>query len=392
MICGIFDIRILHLAKKYRLDYTRYADDLTFSTNDKKFQVYQEQFLEELTNEISKAGFSINQNKTRVQYRDSHQEVTGIVVNKKLNVIRKYYKDTRAMAYNLYKTGEYTIDGEKKGSIQQLEGRFSYINQFDKYNNKLGLEKHQFEYLNGRERAYSQFLFYKYFFANDKPLIITEGKTDIIYLKAALKKMWKEYPEFIAKNEKGQFEYKISFLKRSKRIEYFLNIKTDGADTLNNIMEFYGGSGNPKYSKYIKYLKKISDRKPSNIVVLMFDNELENKESPISKFSRRWIKGKQDELKKENWLYMQDNLYVATTPLVPEYDQTDIEMLFDEEIQNIEIDGRTLDKSGKKDKEKYFNKEIFSKYIMKNYDNIDFENFKPIFENLKEMIISYKEK
>ena len=391
LICGIFDIRILHLAKKYRLDYTRYADDLTFSTNDKKFQVYQEQFLEELTNEISKAGFSINQNKTRVQYRDSHQEVTGIVVNKKLNVIRKYYKDTRAMAYNLYKTGEYTIDGEKKGSIQQLEGRFSYINQFDKYNNKLGLEKHQFEYLNGRERAYSQFLFYKYFFANDKPLIITEGKTDIIYLKAALKKMWKEYPEFIAKNEKGQFEYKISFLKRSKRIEYFLNIKTDGADTLNNIMEFYGGSGNPKYSKYIKYLKKISDRKPSNIVVLMFDNELENKESPISKFSRRWIKGKQDELKKENWLYMQDNLYVATTPLVPEYDQTDIEMLFDEEIQNIEIDGRTLDKSGKKDKEKYFNKEIFSKYIMKNYDNIDFENFKPIFENLKEMIISYKE-
>lgn len=392
LICGIFDIRILHLAKKYRLDYTRYADDLTFSTNDKKFQIYQEQFLEELTNEISKAGFSINQNKTRVQYRDSHQEVTGIVVNKKLNVIRKYYKDTRAMAYNLYKTGEYTIDGEKKGSIQQLEGRFSYINQFDKYNNKLGLEKHQFEYLNGRERAYSQFLFYKYFFANGKPLIITEGKTDIIYLKAALKKMWKEYPEFIAKNEKGQFEYKISFLKRSKRIEYFLNIKTDGADTLNNIMEFYGGSGNPKYSKYIKYLKKISDRKPSNIVVLMFDNELENKESPISKFSRRWLKGKQDELKKENWLYMQDNLYVATTPLVPEYDQTDIEMLFDEEIQNIEIDGRTLDKSGKKDKEKYFNKEIFSKYIMKNYDNIDFENFKPIFENLKEMIISYKEK
>lgn len=390
LICGIFDIRILHLAKKYRLDYTRYADDLTFSTNDKKFQIYQEQFLEELTNEISKAGFSINQNKTRVQYRDSHQEVTGIVVNKKLNVIRKYYKDTRAMAYNLYKTGEYTIDGEKKGSIQQLEGRFSYINQFDKYNNKLGLEKHQFEYLNGRERAYSQFLFYKYFLANDKPLIITEGKTDIIYLKAALKKMWKEYPEFIAKNEKGQFEYKISFLKRSKRIEYFLNIKTDGADTLNNIMEFYGGSGNPKYSKYIKYLKKISDRKPSNIVVLMFDNELENKESPISKFSRRWLKGKQDELKKENWLYMQDNLYVATTPLVPEYDQTDIEMLFDEEIQNIEIDGRTLDKSGKKDKEKYFNKEIFSKYIMKNYDNIDFENFKPIFENLKEMIISIK--
>ena len=31
-------------------------------------------------------------------------------------------------------------------------------------------------YLNGRERAYSQFIFYKYFFANPKPLIVTEGR------------------------------------------------------------------------------------------------------------------------------------------------------------------------------------------------------------------------
>lgn len=31
------DIRILKIAKKYRLDYTRYSDDLTFSTNNKHF-------------------------------------------------------------------------------------------------------------------------------------------------------------------------------------------------------------------------------------------------------------------------------------------------------------------------------------------------------------------
>lgn len=32
------------------------------------------------------------------------------------------------------------------------------------------------------------FLFFKYFYFNEKPLIITEGKTDILYIKAALKK------------------------------------------------------------------------------------------------------------------------------------------------------------------------------------------------------------
>ena len=94
MICNIFDMRLLRLAKKYKLDYTRYADDLSFSTNDKKFVDFEKQFFEELTQEINRAGFSINDKKTRVQYKDSHQEVTGIVVNKKLNVDRTYYKET----------------------------------------------------------------------------------------------------------------------------------------------------------------------------------------------------------------------------------------------------------------------------------------------------------
>ena len=100
MICNIFDMRLLRLAKKYKLDYTRYADDLSFSTNNKDFLNIEEQFFEELSKEVERAGFSINDKKTRVQYKDSRQEVTGIVVNKKLNVDRDYYKKTRLWRIN----------------------------------------------------------------------------------------------------------------------------------------------------------------------------------------------------------------------------------------------------------------------------------------------------
>ncbi|MEI3551606.1 MAG: retron Ec67 family RNA-directed DNA polymerase/endonuclease [Acutalibacteraceae bacterium] len=163
LICQTLDMHLLQISKKYHLDYTRYADDLTFSTNDKNFLKLQEDFIKELQQEILRSGFRINSNKTRLQYRESQQKVTGLVVNKKINVARDYYKQTRAMADKLYKDGVFYIN-EKRGTIGQLEGRFSFIDQLCKYNNKQDHQKHTFRNLNGREEEYRKFLFYKYFF------------------------------------------------------------------------------------------------------------------------------------------------------------------------------------------------------------------------------------
>ncbi|WP_181876391.1 hypothetical protein [Staphylococcus aureus] len=64
--------------------------------------------------------------------------------------------------------------------------------------------------MNSREKEYQKFLFYKYFWRNSKPLILTEGKTDILYIKAALKKYYKAYPELIEKI--GEMSSIIKFL------------------------------------------------------------------------------------------------------------------------------------------------------------------------------------
>lgn len=81
---------------------------------------------------------------------------------------------------------------------------------------------------------------------------------------------------------------------------------------------------------------------------------------------------------------------MVITPLVNGYNQTDMEMLFDKEVQEIEIDGRKFDKTGKKNKESFFNKDVFSHYIMKNYEKINFDNFRPMLDDICSIMELYQ--
>lgn len=389
LMCQILDMKILRLAKQYKLDYTRYADDLTFSTNNKMFLEIQAEFMQKLTDIIVKEGFLINESKTRLQYRDSKQVVTGLIVNKKINVDRSYYRDTRAMANHLYKQGEFEINNIPS-TINQLEGRFSFINQLDKYNNSIdSVKKHNFRELNGREKQYQMFLFYKYFFANNKPLIITEGKTDVLYIKAALKNLYLDYPELIEKNKDGTFTYKISFLKRTKRLEYFFGFVLDGADAMKNLTRYFKDCKEKYYTNYLKYFKELSGNSPLNPVILVFDNELSNKEKPLKKFSNDFIsETNRTKLKKDLVISLIDdsNLFLITNQLVNGKDECEIEDLFDVKTRSIEIEGKTLSLKGDYDTNKHFGKEIFSKYVFNNYQSIDFSNFKTILDNIKKLV------
>ena len=191
LICSILDRRLATIAQKYRMTYTRYADDLTFSTNRRDFLENKDELISELYAVIDKSGFKVNRNKTRVLFWNSRQEVTGLVVNKKISVKREFYKETRAMLDHLYK-GLIVEHNGIEVSLQQIEGRLSFINQIDKYNNKHGGERKNVQKgMNGREKEYQQFLFYKYFFCPSKPVIVTEGKTDPVYIRSALQRCTK---------------------------------------------------------------------------------------------------------------------------------------------------------------------------------------------------------
>lgn len=402
MICNIFDMRVLKLAKKYKLDYTRYADDLTFSTNNKDFLNTYNEFLLCISKEVEKAGFCINQKKTRLFYKDSRQEVTGLVVNKKISINHSYCKYTRAMANSLYKNKAFNIDGED-ATMNQLEGRFAFINQIDWYNNIINIndnehndgKKNNDKKLNCREKEYQKFIFYKYFFGNQKPLIITEGKTDILYLKSAIKSLYADFPDLIKKNSNDKFEFKVSFLRRTKRLEYFLNFVKDGADSIQNIYKFFVGLEVVNYSEYFK---KITKNIAANPIILIFDNEISNSNKPIRKFinlvnktSKANKKEIENILDKELYTHIVDNLFLATNHLVRDKKECEIEDLFDDKMLNHKIDEKVFCRdSAIFDKQKHYSKEIFSKYISKNYKDIDFINFKPMLKNIVKIITNYK--
>lgn len=84
------------------ISYTRYADDLTFSS-DKKFDIGQ--LIGYVSMVMDKSGFTINQLKTKVFHRNQSQNVTGIVVNEHMQVGKTYRKKIRQEMYYLQHFG-----------------------------------------------------------------------------------------------------------------------------------------------------------------------------------------------------------------------------------------------------------------------------------------------
>ena len=134
LLAHILDVRLVNLAKKYGCTYSRYADDLTFSTNQKVFPVALAAPMKEnamkweigadLRQKITNSDFTVNDEKTRMQYSVSRQTVTGLVVNKKVNIKSGYYRIARSMCRAAFKTGKYKSKGAAEISdLARLQGQ-----------------------------------------------------------------------------------------------------------------------------------------------------------------------------------------------------------------------------------------------------------------------------
>jgi RNA-directed DNA polymerase len=115
LICSKMDSELTRLAIQYRCLYTRYADDLTFSTRASRMPLASNELDaegkvfcevgEKLRKIIEDNGFKINEKKVRLRSTSTRQEVTGLIVNKKLNTKRRLIRQIRAMLHAWQKFG-----------------------------------------------------------------------------------------------------------------------------------------------------------------------------------------------------------------------------------------------------------------------------------------------
>ena len=120
MVCQNLDRRLEGLAKRFGVKYTRYADDITFSSNHHVYSTSGE-LLAELYRIVEECGFTINEKKTRLQKRGERQEVTGVVVNEKINSHRSFRKNLRAAVFSA------ELNGCSRSEFNSIMGRISYL-------------------------------------------------------------------------------------------------------------------------------------------------------------------------------------------------------------------------------------------------------------------------
>ncbi len=134
ILCYKLDRRLMGLCGKRDIIYTRYADDLTFSCDNKDILRKTKNIIYDIIKEES---FEINEKKTRFLSPKSRKSVTGITVNDgKLKAPKEMKRNVRAMIHRAIISKDYSEINRIKGYIAYISSiEDSYVDKVQKYIN-----------------------------------------------------------------------------------------------------------------------------------------------------------------------------------------------------------------------------------------------------------------
>jgi RNA-directed DNA polymerase len=206
LVCRGLDAALLGIARRERCFYSRYADDLTFSTDRTKFPSGIARMSndgsahpsEELLAVIVDQGFTVNPRKSRVASTSARHEVTGVVVNTKLTLRSTYIREVRSLLYIWKKYGYEAADARyavhhpvwngppslsSPGLRDALIGKIQHIGHIRGWNDSV--YRRLAEAMHVLDSGFDPAALHAGSHAHSVA-IYTEGKTDPIHLTCAL--------------------------------------------------------------------------------------------------------------------------------------------------------------------------------------------------------------
>lgn len=406
LIGHVLDIHLVRLASQNGCTYSRYADDLTFSTNKPDFPAriakptagdeHQWSPGNELARLVKKCGFEMNPLKTRMQFRDSRQEVTGLIVNRKVNIRSEYRHTVRAMVHSLLTKGSFEfvqkVAGTKgiatlnkiAGTTNQLHGMLGFIDGVDLYSRKLnpkGKVSRDQSSLTSKESMYRRFLLFKEFYAAPAPVIVCEGKTDNVYILHAIRSLAATYPQLATTNTDGTIKLNVRIYKYSNTSTGRILGINGGTPDLSRFMR--------QYDREIKKFKAPGARQP---VVLLVDNDAGTKGNGKVYNTVQDIT-KTRPIGTEPFVHVTGNLYLVATPLKPGATESRIEDFFDAAIKSTIVGKKQFDPLNDFDTDTCYGKHVFAQKVVRVHaDKIDFSEFKTILSNVVSVIDAHAKK
>ncbi len=133
MLCRRLDARMIGIARKHGFAYTRYADDLTFSSSAEGYRNVARKLLWQVKAVIREENFLLHPDKLRIMGRGRRREVTGLVVAEKPAVPREDVRAFRAMLDKLGKQGPQACSwrGESRHILAKVQGFANYLHMVD---------------------------------------------------------------------------------------------------------------------------------------------------------------------------------------------------------------------------------------------------------------------
>lgn len=320
MICAPMDNHFMKLAKEYHMKYTRYADDITFSTQNifPAEIVYIEKDIVRVGSTVldilKRDGFEINEEKIHLRSKNERQEVTGLIVNRTVNVRREYIKEIRAILHNY----------ETKGVDDAV---ISYIKKYKKNKDVTDVQK---ELSDDRKRQrtidwFNAILKGKINFIKD-----VRGEDNLLYIKYA------SQLNEVSKKEIFKLDKYDDYMRKIEKSVFILNNKTETVQGSGFILKDIGIMTNYHVTEdndfyYVVTYKNENVAMVSNLMNLMKNNKTIDfacyKLNKMDKWES-WECGDSDKLK------IGDNLIMIA---YPDYNKEE-----SPNIQSVQITGKKV--------------------------------------------------